>query len=133
MKADFVIDNMPKSAKPTYECAADATPFVFKPGKDYDGCNIAAKVLKAKKDKGTKTRYTVPLYPITEKILEQVSHIIGVMRMNNHWMKGVVMCIQGDKIGLACHDPRLRQKKKMTSEEKALLKRVRGASSSHVN
>jgi len=114
MKADFVIDNMPKNANPTYDCAADATPFVFKPGKDYDGCCIAAKILKAKKDKGTKTRYTVPLYPITEKILEQVSHIIGVMRMNNYWMKGVVMCIQGDKIGLACHDPRLKQKKDAT-------------------
>jgi len=133
MKADFIIDNMPKNANPTYDCAADATPFIFKPGKDYDGCCIAAKVLKAKKDKGTKTKYTVPLYPITEKILEQVSHVVGKFRVHGYWMKGVVMCIQGNKIGLACHDPRLRQKKKMTSEEKALLKRVRGASSSHVN
>lgn len=124
MKADFAIDNMPKDAKPMYDCAVDATPYVFKPGKDCDGC-----FTEAKKDKGTKRRYTVPLYPITEKILKQINHCLWLFRVNGYWMKGIVMCIQGKKIGLACHDPRLRQKKKMTSEEKALLKRVRGASS----
>ena len=112
--ADFVIDNMPKDAKPTYDCAADATPFVFKPGRDYGECSIAGTVVKAKKDKGTKTRYTVPLHSITEKILEQVSFVVAQMRNNDYWMKGVVMCIRGDKIGLACHDPRLKQEKSAT-------------------
>ena len=105
---------MPKNAKPTYDCAADATPYVFKPGKKYDGCCVAGTVVKAKKDKGTKTRYTVPLHSITEKILGQVSHVVGQFRVNGYWMKGVVMCIQGDKIGLACHDPRLKQEKNAT-------------------
>lgn len=114
MKADFVIDNMPKNANPVYECAADATPFVFKPGKDYDGCSIAGTVIKAKKDKGTKTRYTVPLYSITDKILEQVSFVVAQMRNNGYWMNGVVMCIRGGEIGLACHDPRLKQEKSAT-------------------
>ena len=124
--SDFGIDNMPKDAKPIYDCNVDAKPLVFKPG-DTSGKMVAGKKRKDKR------RYTVPLYPITMKNLNQVNFFLHNMKVNNFWMEGVVLCLQGNKIGLACHDPRLRQKKKMTSEEKALLNRVRGASSSHVN
>lgn len=102
--SDFAIDNLPVGANPVYECNVDAKPLVFKPG-------VPCGKMVAGRKRKDKRNYIVPLYPITGKIFNQINFFLHNMEANDFWMGGVVLCIQGDKIGLACHNPKLKQKK----------------------
>jgi len=103
MKLDFVVDNMSLTASPIYKCNVQSKPLVFKPGK------TSGKMVKAKRSL-EKSRYIVPLYPITIKTLNQVNSLLYNTETNEHEMFGVTLCLQGDKIGLTCHNSKLKEK-----------------------
>ena len=102
--ANFVIDNMPLNASPVYDCNVDTKPLVFKPGNMYGN-------LVAGRKRNDKRRYTVPLYPITNKTFIQISaFMIRNAATNDYWDGGAVLCLRGNKIGLAFHNSAVKKR-----------------------